>query len=129
MSMWLQIKPLYQNRILTLKREYSAFCQLSEVYRNDIIALTKSMDDSLNSLVALTKNSAIDVREKYIQLDKTADELDRISDKREEVATELEKLLTSFQRERKNLFDLCREAHPHLDAEDLMQLLQEKLIT
>lgn len=124
---WQSIKPLYQERILTLSREYSSFIREMKQHHDVVQDLTQHIMEKAQELQVITKDKEVDVRQKYILLDNLAKEMEHIAEKRDAICEQANGLSKKIEQQTTVLYDVYREEYPQHTREELVELLHSKI--
>lgn len=127
MIKWESIKPIYQQRILLLAREYSLYIKQMTEHQNIVDTLSKNMLDKVEIQKVVTNEKEMHWQEKYIQLDKIAETVYHIAEKQDAVCEQANLLTKALGQQTKLLYEAFQEEYPLYSQDDIIDLLYSKI--
>lgn len=123
----MKLKPLYLNRIITLKTDIKnteSYISKRQVVINDYVGV---IEEVLQELKTISNDEKIEPHIKYIQLNEKTTDIEKITAKIEELHNDISKKVVIINKSKELLIQNCIEDHPNL-SEDVIVTEISKLL-
>ena len=117
------LKPLYTNRIKTLKRDISKASEYILIRSNLILEYKKLVDDGLIELKNISDDTKIVSNIKYIQLNEKTSEIEKITKRMSENSNEIDIKNSFIKNEYNILLQNCINDHPNISKIDIEETI------
>ncbi len=127
--MFVKLKPLYYDRIKTLKSEISNIEEYSIKRKKIIDDYIKVIDETLEEIKKISNDDKIDNNIKYIKLNEKSSDIEKITSKIDVLYNEIVEKTNYIVREKEILLQNCIKDHANFTEFEIINAINSSLNT